>query len=98
MENAVFVDPLNNGSEGDDVVKPVVVIDGVALSSKVLSVLMCMQSENNAYIHEIRDHILKFISHSLEAMDYLDDKEAAEMLEDIRYMNKFLKCIDSLSI
>lgn len=96
MKTIAFVDSETNGSEGDDVVKPVV-IDGVVLSPKALSTLLCMQADNNDYIHEIRDHILKAISHSLMAMDYLEGRDADDMLEDIRYMNKFLKCLDSLA-
>jgi len=91
------VESLQKTSEEDDVVKPIVV-NGAVLSPKVLSILCCMQADNNAYIHEIRDHILKSISHSLVAMDYLEGKDASEMLEEIRYMNKFLKCLDSLAV
>jgi len=97
MGKGLIIESLENESEEDDVVKPVV-INGAVLSQKVLSTLHCMQADNNAYIHEIREHILKSISHSLVAMDYLSATDAAEMMEDIRYMNKFLKCLDSLAV
>lgn len=96
MKTSVFVDPQTTGSKGLNVVNPVV-IDGAVLSPEALKFLTCMQADDNAYIHEIREHLINVTSHLINATEYVEDKESSQIISEMRYLNKFITSIQCLS-